>query len=202
MSTNPWNMVYKLATGKIKSCSTLSTIRRPDGTVTKDLEETINVMMEHFTPADEEETDNDYHKLIRAQNATQVTTEDDKPFTTAEIREAIHALNKNKAPGEDRITREILECAYHLLPKATTAMYNGCLRTACFPKIWKRAKLIPIVKPGKESCDDITKYRPISFINTAAKVLEKLLIKRIMHHIHSNNLTSKNQYGLRRKRAR
>ena len=149
MSTNPCNTVYKLATDKIKSCSTLSTIRRPDGTVTTDVAETINVMMGHFTPADEEETD-DYHKLIRAQNATQMTTEDDIPFTTAETRDAIHALNRNKAPGEDGITNEILERAYNLLPKATTAMYKGCLRTACFPRTWKRAKRIPIVKPGKK----------------------------------------------------
>jgi len=82
-------MVYKLATGKIRSCSTPSTIRRPDGTVTAGMAETLNVMMEHFTPADEEETDNDYHKLITAQNKTPVTTHDDKPFTTAEIRDAI-----------------------------------------------------------------------------------------------------------------
>jgi hypothetical protein len=53
-------MVYKLATGKIKSCTTLSILRRPDGIVTSDMAETVNVMMEHFTPADEEETDNDY----------------------------------------------------------------------------------------------------------------------------------------------
>ena len=86
-------MVYKLATGKMRSCSTLSTIRRPDGTVTSDLAETLNVMMEHFTPADEGATD-DYHKLIRAQNKTPVTTEDDKPFTTAEIRDAIYAMNR------------------------------------------------------------------------------------------------------------
>jgi hypothetical protein len=33
-------------------------------------------------------------------------------------------------------------------------------------------------------------------INTAAKVLEKLLINRKMHHMHSNNLMSKNQYGV------
>jgi hypothetical protein len=111
MSTKPWNMVHKLASGKIKSCCTLSTLRRPDGTVTSDMAETINVMMEHFTPADDEEKDNDYRKLIRAQNTTKVTTEDDKPFTTAEIRDAIHEMKRNKAPGEDGITREILKRA-------------------------------------------------------------------------------------------
>ena len=54
-----------------------------------------------------------------------------------------------------------------------------------FPRIWKRVKIIPIVKPGKETSDDITKYRPISLINTATKVLEKALINRIMHHMYS-----------------
>ena len=48
---------------------------------------------------------------------------------------------------------------------------------------------------GKETCDDISKYRPISLINTAAKVLEKLLINRIMYHMYSNNVMNNNQYG-------
>ena len=104
-------MIYKLATVKKRSCSTLSTIRRPDGTVTSGMAETVNVTMEHFTPADEEVTDRDYHKLITAQNKTPVTTEDDKPFMTAEIRDAIYAMNRNKAPGEDGITADILQRA-------------------------------------------------------------------------------------------
>jgi hypothetical protein len=28
-ASNPWNAAYKLATGNIKSCSSLSTLRRP-----------------------------------------------------------------------------------------------------------------------------------------------------------------------------
>jgi hypothetical protein len=188
-------MVYKLASGKTRSGNTLSTIRRPDGTITSGMADTLNAMIEYFTPADEEATDNDCHKAIRQQNKTSVTTRDDKPFTTAEIRVAIYSMNKNKAPGEDGITSDILQRAYDLLPKTTTAMYNGCLRTSCIPKIWKTAKLIPILKPGKETCEDMTKYRPISLLNNAAKVLEKVLITWIMHHVHSNNLMNKNQYG-------
>ena len=116
MSTNPWNMVYKLASGKINSCCTLSTLRSSDGNVTSDMAETINVMMEHFTPADDEEKDNDYHKLIRVQKTIKVTTEDYKQFTTAEILDSIHEMSRNKAPGEDGITREVVERACNLLP--------------------------------------------------------------------------------------
>jgi len=125
--------------------------------------ETVQYMMDTFAPEDEEESDNEYHKLIRAQTKMPITTEDEQ-FTPAEIKDVINGMKKNKAPGVDGITSDILQCAFNLLPKSTTAMYNGCLRTACFPRIWKRAKIIPIVKPGKETSDDISKYRPISLI--------------------------------------
>ena len=77
----------------------------------------------------------------------------------------------------------------------STAIYNGCLRTGCFPRIWKKAKIIPIIKPDQENSDEISKFRPISLLNTAAKVMEKLLINRIMHHMHSRNLMNRNQFG-------
>lgn len=74
-------------------------------------------------------------------------------------------MNRNNAPGEDGMS-DILQRMYDLLPKSTTGMYNGCLREACFPKIWKTAKLIPTVKPGQETCKDMTKYRLISLLNS------------------------------------
>ena len=55
--------------------------------------------------------------------------------------------------------------------------------------------MIPITKPGKEESGDPTKYRPISLLNTEGKVLEKLLIQRIMHHVYTNEVLNKNKYG-------
>ena len=52
---------------------------------------------------------------------------------------------------------------------------------------WKRTKLFPITKPGKDNCEDLTKFGPISLINTGDKVLEKVLITRIKHHVFSHN---------------
>jgi hypothetical protein len=51
------------------------------------------------------------------------------------------------------------------------------------------------VKPGKEGLNEVYKYRPISLLNIGGKVLEKLLIDRINHHLYSNSLLNKNQYG-------
>jgi len=75
-------------------------------------------------------------------------------------------------------------------------MYNGCLRDGVFPKRWKRAKIIPIIKPGKEDCYDVSKYRPISLLNVGGKVLEKVMINRINHHAYTNDyIHKKKQYG-------
>ena len=65
-----------------------------------------------------------------------------------------------------------------------TALYNECLRKGCFPENWKIAKILPIIKPGKEYNSDPSKYHPISLLNTEGKVLEKLIIRRIMHYLY------------------
>ena len=63
-----------------------------------------------------------------------------------------------------------------------------------FPEIWKKAKIIPITKPDTQNSRDVTKYRPISLLNIGGKILEKALINRINHHIHSTEFLKRNQY--------
>jgi hypothetical protein len=87
-----------------------------------------------------------------------VNTRDNREFTLAQIRNAVESMNKKKAPGEDGITGEIFKQAFEIFPKYITAMYNGCLRKGVLPKRWKRAKLNPIVKPGKEDSEEVTKF--------------------------------------------
>jgi len=109
-----------------------------------DLAETIRYMIKIFTLEDKKETDIAVYKLIRAATRVPITAED-IPFTTKEIREAKKGLDKTKASGEDGKTCDILYCAFSLLPKSTTALYNGCLRMACFSRQWKKAIIIPII---------------------------------------------------------
>ena len=62
------------------------------------------------------------------------------------------------------------------------------------PKNWKISKIVPIAKPGREVSLDPSKYRPISLLNIGGTVLEKLLIKRIMHYLYKNDFLKENQY--------
>ena len=65
-TSNPWNEVYKIAAGKVKTNMQLTTLQRPDGSLTQDLTETLQLMLEHFTTENKEDDDTDYHKLARA----------------------------------------------------------------------------------------------------------------------------------------
>ena len=193
--SNPWNQVYKIASGKIKPATKLTTLRRNDGTYTENLPNTIKHMIDHFVPEDDEATETHHHKEIRKQIKQPPNTEDDKEFTQQEIEDILKGMDPKKAPGEDGITSAILIAVFNTLPKSTTTMYNTCLKNGYFPETWKRSTIIPIVKPGREWSDEVTKFRPISLINVAGKVLEKLLINRIMHHMVTKKLMNKHQYG-------
>jgi len=62
------------------------------------------------------------------------------------------------------------------------------------PKNWKIAKIIPVPKLGKEDSLNLSKYRPISLLFKGGKVLRKLLINRIMQHIHEIGYLNDNQF--------
>ncbi|KAK9717611.1 Reverse transcriptase (RNA-dependent DNA polymerase) [Popillia japonica] len=108
-------------------------------------------------------------------------------------------MDSSKAPAKDGITSEIRLRIYIIFPLFLTEVYTQCLIKAFFPKEWKEN--ISVIKPGKENSEDVLKYRPISLINAGRKVLEKLLINRIMAYMYANNFMNRNQFGFPRKRG-
>lgn len=200
-SSNPWNEVYRIASGKTRKPIPLTTLKKPDGSLTSSLKETLQHMIDYFVPEDEEAADNNYHKQVRETNRIPLKTQDDVDFSQQEIRRIIEKMDPNKSPGDDGITSKVLLQVAKILPRYVTAIYNNCLRQAYFPEQWKKARLLPIIKPGKDASIEVTKFRPISLLNTSGKVLEKLLIDRIMHHIQTKNLMNGNQFGFTPQRS-
>jgi len=72
-----------------------------DGFLSKDLRETLQLMLEHFTPDDEVEYDTDLHKQARAQALEPAGTDNDIDFSVEETRKAVVIMHKKKIPGED-----------------------------------------------------------------------------------------------------
>jgi len=61
--------------------------------------------------------------------------------------------------------------------------------------------VIQITKPGKENSEDISKFRPVSLLNIGGKVLEKVLINIINHHIYYQDFMNINQYDFMPQRS-
>jgi hypothetical protein len=152
-------------------------------------------MLGYFSPEDNENSGSEYHQKVRKLSKEPLETEDDKIFSQEEILAVLKKFDAKKAPGQDGINSEMLLRVYKYFPLSVTDIYNECRTRGCFPNQWKRSIIIPIVKPGKENSKEPSKYRPISLLNVGGKILEKLLIDRILHHVYSNNLLNKKPYG-------
>ena len=154
----------------------------------------MKFMIEQHIQEDIAQDDTDHHMNIIRLTQKPIETTDDREITQNEVRHIIEGFNPRKVPEPDGNTSEILIFVFKIIPTAVTSIYNECLRRGCFPENWKITKIIPVTKPDKEDSQDPSKYRPIS-LNIGGKILEKLLINRIMHHIHKIDMND-NQFGV------
>jgi hypothetical protein len=119
-----------------------------------------------------------------------------KHFTPNEVKYAIDKYPLKKSPGFDHITAEVARC----LPKKAiihlTHLFNSVLRLSYFPTLWKFSIIILVPKPNKPP-DSITSYRPISLLPFFAKILERLLLKRILPCLTINSILPNSQFGFR-----
>lgn len=113
-----------------------------------------------------------------------------------EIIFIISELKNSKAPGVDNISNTLLKKLPKRAYEVLVEIFNICIQNSYFPKEFKRAKVIPIPKAGKDP-KAASSYRPISLLNSLDKVLEKIILKRLNNFVDSNNLLNNFQYGFR-----
>jgi len=75
-------------------------------------------------------------------------------------------------------------------------IFNSVLRTHQFPQMWKHARVISILKPGKDPALP-SSHRPISLLDTIGKLFEKILLARILHVVNERGLMRDEQFGFR-----
>jgi hypothetical protein len=183
-----------MTAGETKRAAHTTTLRQQDGSLTKDLQGTLTLMIQKFSTEHNQEDDNDNHRQTRNLISKPMDTDDDVEFTELEFTNVIQYMINKKAPVEDGITNEVWKGVTKILPKYITAIYNKCLKEVFFPRRWKTAKIIPIVKPGKEGSDEVNNFRPISLLASGSNVLENLLT---INHVYTRGYTNENQFGFR-----
>ncbi|KYQ59646.1 hypothetical protein ALC60_01312 [Trachymyrmex zeteki] len=95
------------------------------------------------------------------------------PIDFGEFSFALRNVNKNSAPGFNKINYIILEKLPEFVKRVILDIYNDILYTGCFPDQWKKYLCFFIPKANSD------KVRPISMSSCFLKLLEKNLNERL-----------------------
>ena len=116
------------------------------------------------------------------------------PFTSQELENGIKALKQGKTAGLDNIRAEQITQFGSTTRKWLLRFYNNCLRNHRLPKLWRKAKVIALLKPGKDP-NDPKSFRPISLLSHLYKLFERLLLNRLQPLIEDHIISE--QAGFR-----
>ena len=119
----------------------------------------------------------------------------DIEFSVKDIEKAIDLIPCQSAGGPDKFPACILkECKQELaLPLYT--IWRNSLDSGTIPEIFLQQTIIPIHK--KDSKAKAINYRPVSLTSHLIKLFERVLRRKLVDFIETNNLLTKEQYGFR-----
>jgi hypothetical protein len=99
-----------------------------------------------------------------------------------------------QCPGPDGVSTEVLKVVARNCPPILLNMFNRCLRWGVFCRRWKFQRLTMISK-GKGIPGTPSAYRPLFMLDTAGKLLERLLKPRLAAAIADAGGLSGRQHG-------
>ena len=122
--------------------------------------------------------------------------EDDKgpELLEQEIISALEQLKPGKSPGVDGILGELLKECGETARRELVELCKQIYREGRWPEDFTQIALIPLKKkPNAVECED---HRTISLISHAAKIVLKVLTKKIESKV--DGMISRNQFGFRK----
>ncbi|KAI8426007.1 hypothetical protein MSG28_004983 [Choristoneura fumiferana] len=117
------------------------------------------------------------------------------PVDENEIDIVIRNLRSDCAVGWDKISGQFIKKYKNFLIPSITHVCNLALSSGVFPRLFKKAQIVPVHKKGDRDC--VNNYRPISILPALSKILERIMNSRLVNYLENNNLVSPSQFGFR-----
>ncbi|XP_044582995.1 uncharacterized protein LOC123264014 [Cotesia glomerata] len=204
-ATEVWNKIHCLNTGKKKAFSTI-VLEKDNGKFTAHPKETANMLADSFalnsSSSNYEDKFLDFKK--REETNSLFDTQDNSLLFNKEL--SMHELTRelaklrNSSPGPDGIPNILIKNLSTSGLCYLLDLFNLIWLRQLFPKNWKEAIIVPILKPNKIP-SDCKSYRPIALTCNICKLMEKIVSKRLRWYLEANNLISPWQYGFRQFRS-
>jgi hypothetical protein len=75
-------------------------------------------------------------------------------------------------------------------------VFDAVLRRQYFPSALKHARVVSILKPGKDPALP-SSYRPVSLLDTVGMLFEKIPLARVLREVSERGLLRDEQFGFR-----
>ena len=129
---NPWGMIYKLCSAKIKIRQAATAVQT-DQSLSNTWEDSMNILLDALVIPDKPENDTLAQRTLRERTKHPPEYQDEPPFTLEEVEEATWVFRSDKAPGIDSIDIDIIKGSWPKLKDLYLNLTNACLFTGTFP---------------------------------------------------------------------
>ena len=124
---------------------------------------------------------------------------EDIDFDEQEVKKLLDSQKENSAPGPCGVSSKVLKRCSSSLARPIFLILKRSLDFSMLPVNWKRGNITAVYKKGPK--DQPLNYRPISLTSILCKLLEKIIRKRIVDHLETNNIFTVHQHGFRSRRS-
>lgn len=141
------------------------------------------------------------NKINKQVDSSHIEVMDDSTLTNGkELVEICSRFRNNKSPGFDNIPNIVLKNMPAEFFEILSQVFNFYIKNGVFPKIFKKAKVIPVLKKGKDPKLP-SSYRPISLLSCLDKLFEYVLYRQIMAFAERYNIIHSKQFGFRKEHS-
>ena len=177
----------------------IGALSKDDGSFTTSPNETLHHLADKLLG--KESTQNTNKTEINTQNENEKTTNIQQYINRKRLHKAVKLLKKDKAPGSDGITNEMIVNSLDHIETTLLNIFTACIEKEYVPSSWQTANSAIIAKPGKDDYSKAKSYRIISLTSNLLKILETLILWHLQTDLKMEKAINKNQYGFRRGHA-